>query len=71
MAGRYHQLKYPPMLKLTIKRKEAGLTICDLAEKVGLNYNTVSQYEKGRHRPLAENLQKIADALGCDVKDIV
>ena len=27
MAGKYHQLKYPPMLKLTIKRKEAGLTI--------------------------------------------
>ena len=38
------------MLKLTLKRKEAGMTICELAEKVGLNYNTISQYENGTHR---------------------
>lgn len=71
MAAKYHQVKYPKMLKLTIKRKEAGLKIYELAEKTGLNYNTISQYENGKHRPLAENLQKIADALGCEVKDIV
>lgn len=42
--------RYPPMLKLTLKRKEAEMTICELAEKVGLNYNTISQYENGTHR---------------------
>ena len=37
--------KYPPMLKLMLKRKEARMTIRELAKKVGLNYNTISQYE--------------------------
>lgn len=63
--------RYPPMLKLTLKRKEARMTICELAERVGLNYNTISQYETGVHKPRLENIQKIADALGCDLKDIV
>ena len=63
--------RYPPMLKLTVKRKEAGMTICELAEKVGLNYNTISQYENGSHRPRTDNIQKIAEPLGCELKDIV
>lgn len=63
--------RYPPMLKLTLKRKEAGMTICELAEKVGLNYNTISQYENGTHRPRTDNIQKISAALGCELKDIV
>lgn len=63
--------RYPPMLKLTVKRKEAGMTICELAKKVGLNYNTISQYENGSHRPRTDNIQKIAEALGCELKDIV
>lgn len=63
--------KYAPMLKLTLKRKEARMTICELAEKVDLNYNTISQYETGVHKPRLENIQKIADALGCEIKDIV
>ena len=63
--------RYPPMLKLTLKRKEAGMTICELAKKVGLNYNTISQYESGAHNPRMENISKIAAALGCELKDIV
>lgn len=63
--------KYPPMLKLTIKRKEARMTICELAKKVGLNYNTISQYEIGVHKPRLENIQKIAEALDCEINDIV
>lgn len=63
--------RYPPMLKLTLKRKEARMTICELAEKTGLNYNTISQYENGIHNPRLKNIQKIADALGCEIKDIV
>lgn len=63
--------RYPPMLKLTLKRKEARMTICELAEKVGLNYNTISQYENGSHKPRVDNIQKIADELGCEIKDII
>lgn len=63
--------KYPPMLRLTLKRKEAGMTIIELAAKAGLNYNTISQYETGRHKPRVDNIQRIAEVLGCDLKDIV
>ena len=63
--------RYQPMLKLTLKRKEARMTICELAAKTGLNYNTISQYENGSHRPRTDNIKKIADVLGCELKDIV
>ncbi len=62
---------YPPMLKLTLRRKEARMTICELADKVGLNYNTISQYELGVHKPRIDNIKKIADVLGCEIKDII
>ena len=63
--------KHPPMLKLMLKRKEARMTIRELAKKVGLNYNTISQYETGVHKPRLENIQKIAEVLGCEINDIV
>ena len=63
--------KYPPMLKLMLKRKEARMTIRELAKKVGLNYTTISQYETGVHKPRLENIQKIAEVLGCEINDIV
>ena len=63
--------RYPPMLKLTMKRKERRMTIGELAERVGVNYNTISQYENGIHKPRLDNIQKIAEALNCEIKDIV
>lgn len=65
------EYRYPRMVKLTVKRKEKRLTVEALAKKTGLHYNTVISYELGRHRPRFDNLQKIADVLGCEVKDIV
>lgn len=65
------EYSYTPMLKLTMKRKEKRLTIKSLALKTGLHYNTVISYELGRHRPSIDNLQKLADVLECEVKDIV
>lgn len=63
--------KYEPMLKLTLKRKEKRMTLTTLAKMTGLHYNTVVSYELGMHRPGIDNLQKIAEALDCEVKDIV
>nr|DAQ28224.1 MAG TPA: helix-turn-helix domain protein [Caudoviricetes sp.] len=59
------------MLKLKFFRIQKGLTIVELAKRTGLNYNTISQYESGKHKPRIDNLQKIAEALECEVKDIV
>lgn len=63
--------KFKPMLNLKLMRVRKGFTLVKLAETAGLNYNTISQYENGKHAPRIENLQAIAYALGCDVKDIL
>lgn len=63
--------KFKPMLNLKLMRVRKGFTLVKLAEKAGLNYNTISQYENGKHAPRIENLQAIAEALGCEVKDII
>lgn len=60
-----------PMLNLKLMRVRKGFTLVELARKAGLNYNTISQYENGLHAPRMENLQLIAKALGCEVKDII
>lgn len=60
-----------PMLNLKLMRVRKGLTLVELAEKARLNYNTISQYETGKHSPRHENLKAIADALECDLKDII
>ena len=63
--------KYKPMLNLKLMRVRKGLTLQSLAKKAGLNYNTINQYEKGYHQPKIENLKKVAEALECDVKEII
>lgn len=42
----------------------AGLTIKDLAERVGVTHSAVSQYETGRTRPTSSTLAKLAMATG-------
>lgn len=63
--------KCAPMVNLKVMRVKNGLTLEALAERAGLNYNTISQYENGIHSPRHDNLKKIAAVLGCDVKDII
>lgn len=47
-------------------RRAAGLTQAELAQKLGVTPQTVSQYERGLINPKIETLQKFADALGVD-----
>lgn len=63
--------KCKPMLNLKLMRIRKGFTLIQLAEKAGLNYNTISQYETGKHAPRIENLRAIAEVLECDVKEII
>ena len=55
-------------------RKEAGLTLHQLAEKSGVNYQKIWQIEHGKIKP--ENItlrtaQKLATALGCTPEDLL
>jgi transcriptional regulator with XRE-family HTH domain len=47
-------------------RRKAGLTLADVAARLGVSKPTVWAWEKGKTRPLPERMQAIAAALGAD-----
>lgn len=63
--------KYKPMINLKIMRIRKGMTQIELAKKIGKSSNTVYFYESGFSAPRTETLEKLANALDCEVKDIV
>ena len=50
--------------RLNRLRREAGLTLADIATTLGVSKPTVWAWEKGKARPLPERLESIAAALG-------
>lgn len=52
--------------RLNRLRREAGLTLADVAAALGVSKPTVWAWEKGKARPLPERLGAIAAALGVD-----
>lgn len=52
--------------RLNRLRREAGLTLADVASVLGVSKPTVWAWEKGKARPLPERLAAIAAALGVD-----
>jgi transcriptional regulator with XRE-family HTH domain len=52
--------------RLNRLRREAGLTLADVAARLGVSKPTVWAWEKGKARPLPERLDAIAAALGVD-----
>ena len=51
-------------------RKKAGMTQAQLAEKLGISYVGVSQWENDLRNPKLDTLQRIASALGVPVQDL-
>lgn len=52
-------------------RIRIGLTQAELAEKVGLTYSSVSQWESGRAVPRPTTLQQLANLFGITVSDLM
>lgn len=50
--------------RLRLARFRSGLTIKELAEKVGVTHSSISQYENDRTRPTSATLAKLAMATG-------
>ena len=50
---------------------EKGIKQTWLAEKLGKSYNMVNGYVQNRQQPRLEILNKIADILDVDVKDLI
>jgi transcriptional regulator with XRE-family HTH domain len=52
------------------RRNRLGLSQSELAEKVGINQESLSKMENGKISPKFERLQRFADALDCRVEDL-
>lgn len=53
------------------KRKKAGLTQKELAEKVGVATITIQQYERNAREPKLETIKKIANVLGASQYELL
>jgi len=57
--------------RIRVARKKAGITQADLANKLDIPFQSISQWERDIRKPKMETLQKIADALDIDVFELV
>ena len=62
-------IDFPRNLKAL--RKQTGLTQAEFAEKAGLNYSNIRDYEQGIREPSFETLEKIKVALDCSYDDLL
>jgi transcriptional regulator with XRE-family HTH domain len=56
---------------LKILRSERRLSISDLAKRSGVSRAAVWQLEQGENSPTLRTVEKLAQALGCGVADLV
>ena len=52
-------------------RKQAGLSQKELADKLGISFQTLAQWETGKRNPKYDTLKRIADALGVSVNSFM
>lgn len=58
--------------ELKARRKELGLTMQDVADRVGLVHRQqVYEWERGKVQPGSKHLAKLAEVLGLDVRDLL
>ena len=57
-------------VRLNRLRREAGMTLADVALRLGVSKPTVWAWEKGKARPLPERMAAIAAALGAAPEDL-
>lgn len=54
------------------KQREAmRMTVAQLAERIGVSRNTITNYEAGKTEPTASDLMRLSTALGCSVSDLL
>lgn len=57
--------------RLVAARKKAGKTQKEVAEQLGTTYQAYAQYERGIRNPKYSTLEKLANALNCDISELV
>lgn len=59
------------MVILKQKRENMGITQNDLAQKMGVKHNTISQWEAGVRSPKVKDLPKLAEILDCTTDELL
>ncbi len=57
-------------LRIVQIRKQKGLTQTDLADKCETTQQTIAKIEQGTVDPKLSSLQKVAEALGCELTEL-
>lgn len=52
------------------RRKAAGLTLTDVAERLGVTQQAIGRWERGEALPSADRLPDLAAALGCSIDEL-
>lgn len=52
-------------------RRDAGLTLRQLADASGVHFNTISRYERGLYQGCIDNIEILADTLGLTIDEYV
>lgn len=58
-------------MNLRKMRTRIGITQTELARRMGVRQNTITQWELGNRQPRAEMLPKLADTLGCTLDELL
>ena len=53
--------------KLKRERIKQGVTVSEMAKRLGVTKGTVYEFEKGQHSPTHSSLEKYARALGLSI----
>ena len=53
------------------QREAMRMTVAQLAQKIGVSRNTITNYEAGKTEPTASDLVRLAMALGCAIQDLL
>lgn len=56
---------------ITKRRLELGLTQTQLAEMLGRQQQSISDWETGRSTPTMRSLNKLSKALSCSIADLL
>lgn len=62
---------YGACRKIEINEKKAGLTQKEVADKLGITYQSYGQYERGLRKPKYETVEKFAKALNFDISELL
>lgn len=53
------------------QREAMAMTVAELASKIDVSRNTLTNYEAGKTEPTASDLVQLAEALGCSVSELL